>query len=213
MSRSNKYKRERRLSQSIRDRILILCGGETEVIYFDLYKEKYKEYFKNIEVKLKKKDESPLRMVESAIKRKREGEYHEIWVLFDKDAFDCFDEAIALAEKNGIHCAFSNEAFEYWFVLHIENTWRYIDRPALNKMVGAHLGIPNYDKNKRDVEKASRTFMEKPNVLEKVEERARKIHEQHQNNYWNRKPNKPNEWKSCTTVYLLTKRLRKGISG
>jgi hypothetical protein len=43
---------------------------------------------------------------------------------FDKDDFDVdeFNKAIQTAKKNGIGCAWSNEAFELWFLLHFYNS-------------------------------------------------------------------------------------------
>lgn len=52
------------------------------------------------------------------IKKKRI--YDQCWVVFDKDDFPAsdFNQAIALAERNGFRVAYSNQAFEYWFLLH-----------------------------------------------------------------------------------------------
>lgn len=47
-------------------------------------------------------------------------EYDEVWVVFDQDGRPQFDEAIALAKKEGINVAYSNECFELWFILHKE---------------------------------------------------------------------------------------------
>lgn len=44
--------------------------------------------------------------------------YSQVWVVFDKDDFQDFDEAIELAEKYGIRVAWSNQSFEYWIYLH-----------------------------------------------------------------------------------------------
>lgn len=47
------------------------------------------------------------------IKKKRI--YDQCWVVFDKDDFPAsdFNQAIALAERNGFRVAYSNQAFEY----------------------------------------------------------------------------------------------------
>lgn len=52
------------------------------------------------------------------IKKKRI--YDQCWVVFDKDDFPAsdFNQAIALAERNGFRVAYRNQAFEYWFLLH-----------------------------------------------------------------------------------------------
>lgn len=46
--------------------------------------------------------------------------YQHAWVVFDKDDYEDFDEAVSLAEKNGFRVAWSNQAFEYWLFLHFE---------------------------------------------------------------------------------------------
>ena len=44
--------------------------------------------------------------------------YQHVWVVFDKDDFDTFDEAIKLASENEIEVAWSNPCFELWVLLH-----------------------------------------------------------------------------------------------
>lgn len=44
--------------------------------------------------------------------------YEHQWVVFDKDDFLDFDEAIELAEKSGFKAAWSNQSFEFWLYLH-----------------------------------------------------------------------------------------------
>lgn len=41
-----------------------------------------------------------------------------IWVVFDKDDFEDFDQAIKDGSKRGYTIAWSNQAFEYWLYLH-----------------------------------------------------------------------------------------------
>ena len=47
-------------------------------------------------------------------------EYDRVWAVFDKDAFDDFDDAISLAGSKNINCAWSNESFELWLLLHFK---------------------------------------------------------------------------------------------
>ena len=44
--------------------------------------------------------------------------FDRVWVVFDRDDFNDFNEAIALAERKGYKAAWSNEAFELWYLLH-----------------------------------------------------------------------------------------------
>ena len=52
--------------------------------------------------------------------QKKKHYYDQCWVVFDKDDFPAkdFNQAITLAQKNGFRVAYSNQAFEYWFLLH-----------------------------------------------------------------------------------------------
>jgi hypothetical protein len=53
----------------------------------------------------------------------KEYKYDQIWCVFDKDDFSShdFNNAISTAEAQGIKVAYSNQAFEYWLILHLEN--------------------------------------------------------------------------------------------
>lgn len=44
--------------------------------------------------------------------------YQNIWVVFDKDDFADFDQAIAEGAEKGYKIAWSNQSFEYWLYLH-----------------------------------------------------------------------------------------------
>ncbi len=44
--------------------------------------------------------------------------YQNIWVVFDKDDFPDFDQAIVAGEEKGYSIAWSNQSFEYWIYLH-----------------------------------------------------------------------------------------------
>jgi hypothetical protein len=49
--------------------------------------------------------------------------YDQVWCVFDKDDYSSidFNQAIALASANGFGTAYSNQAFEYWLILHFED--------------------------------------------------------------------------------------------
>lgn len=44
--------------------------------------------------------------------------YQNIWIVFDKDDFNDFDQAIEIGESKGYKVAWSNQSFEYWLYLH-----------------------------------------------------------------------------------------------
>lgn len=198
MSRDNKYKRKSPVLQ-IRNKVLIMCGGETEEIYFNQYKTKHKRDLENINIKVvSHKKSNPSAVVKAALEHKTS--YDEIWAVFDKDDFTDFDDAITLALNNEINCAFSNEAIEYWFFLHFENRTGAMSRNTLNNEIEKKLGFA-YDKSSDTIK---RTCAKISTKIFNAEERARIGHERH----ILISGNKPSGWCSCTTIYALTKRLR-----
>ena len=74
--------------------------------------------------------------------RKRGRTYDQSWVVFDKDdnPDKTFNDAIALAQKENFHVAYSNQAFEYWFLLHFKKYKGCFTRIQMNKMLGKILG-------------------------------------------------------------------------
>jgi len=67
-------------------------------------------------------------LVEYAIQLKREAEknnnpYSWVWCVFDRDSFTShqFNRAIKIAKNNQIKAAYSNEAFEIWYILHFNS--------------------------------------------------------------------------------------------
>jgi len=183
----------------IRNKVLIICGGETEEIYFNQYKDKHKRDLQNINIKVVAyKKSNPMAVVKAAISQKTV--YDEVWAVFDKDDFTDFDDAINHAISNKIGCAFSNEAIEYWFFLHFENKTGAMSRNTLNSELERNLGF-EYGKDSASIFRICDKICGKLFI---AEERAQVGHERHIIS----SGNKPSEWCSCTTIYALTKRLR-----
>ncbi len=76
-------------------------------------------------------------MVNTAIELSKKEEYDSVWAVFDKDSFsdDRFNAAIIKAEKNGIGCAWSNEAFELWYLYHFVNRVTAMSRTEYKKAI------------------------------------------------------------------------------
>lgn len=193
MAISDKYKRTKRNKIAQNDTILIVCGGKTEQIYF----KKFKSDLANIVIKSKLNNESPRRIVESAIKEKNKSSYIQTWAVFDKDEFNDFDDAIQLAKNNNIYTAFSNQAFELWFILH----YKYINHNMhRNKYKDEIKKIMSSDYNKTD----EKIYNKLKNKMDKAINNAKKGHQEHK-----LISNKPSEWESCTTVYMLVEELNR----
>jgi len=80
--------------------------------------------------------------------------FDRVWVVFDKDDFDDFNQAIALAKSYGFMSAWTNEAFELWYYLHFEYLDTAISRDAyIDKLEDAlrrKIGDDNYKYKKGD---------------------------------------------------------------
>jgi hypothetical protein len=103
-------------------------GEKTETNYFKSKKEEIEQELrkKRIKVKINGDGYNTLSLVEYALDfMQKEGvaigsleDEDECWVVFDKDNFLEFNNAIEKAEANGLKVAYSNECFELWFLLH-----------------------------------------------------------------------------------------------
>lgn len=108
--------------ESFKKKIIIFAEGKnTEKTYF--------EQFKNGQVKVVTvgTGKSTRKLVNEANTllrsdlRYNNTTFDEKWVVFDKDDNKDFDQAIQLAQKSGFKIAYSNQAIEYWFILHFND--------------------------------------------------------------------------------------------
>lgn len=101
----------------IRQRFLIVCEGEkTEPNYFRRFR------VPPIVVQVVPLGMDTVRVVQRAIELQAQDDYDQTWAVFDKDDFPDknFNDAIALARRNNISVAYSNQSFELWYVLHFQ---------------------------------------------------------------------------------------------
>jgi hypothetical protein len=119
----NSYFLKRRVNfRELREKILIVCEGErTEPNYF----EGFKVNKQIVKVDISGTGYNTVSLVDEAIRLKTESEskrepYNQTWCVFDKDSFsdNDFNCAIKKALDNKIKTAYSNEAFELWYLLH-----------------------------------------------------------------------------------------------
>jgi len=143
-------------TRAIRERILIVCeGSKTEPNYFKSINNALPPNVVEISV------EGEGFNTQSLVNRAKEYRdqkansdypYDETWVVFDKDSFgaDQFDNAIHSAEAAGIKVAWSNEAFELWYILHFEARQTGMSRSEYSGCLATHLASP-YKKNDPDM--------------------------------------------------------------
>ena len=139
----------RRLTETrdVRQRFLIVCEGEkTEPNYFRSFR------VPKLVVDVKGLGVSPRQLVEEALMLREEDEYDQVWCVFDRD--DCnaaeFNGAIQRASSQKVRIAYSNQAFELWYLLHFDFHNTSIPRKDYGKKLSKLLGRP-YRKNDPDI--------------------------------------------------------------
>lgn len=104
-------------------KIWIFTDAEkTEPLYFISKKREIEKVLRSERIKIvSSKGRSTTNLINYAlsyIKLNNVSRNDEYWIVFDKDDFDDFDEAIIEAQKNGLKVAYSNPCFELWYLLH-----------------------------------------------------------------------------------------------
>lgn len=98
-------------------------GTKTEPNYLKALKKELEATNRfNIDISIEGKGKATTALVNKVIRQidNCNQEYDRVWAVFDKDEFDDFDEAISLAQSKKINCAWSNESFELWLLLHFK---------------------------------------------------------------------------------------------
>lgn len=119
-----------RTKRSVKNIIYIFVEDKkSSKYYFNSFNsdEEFRRNFKNtLRVQVYNPSNSPLILVEKAIKFRGEDKNREkgdeYWVVFDKDKHTNIPEAFALAQKENINIAISVICFEYWVLLHFYYT-------------------------------------------------------------------------------------------
>jgi transcriptional regulator len=133
---------ERNTESRTAEHILIVCEGQnTEISYFEELKSFFKITNATIKViagnektpNIKARGTDLLKILEKAKEMRDLAEndknpYTQVWCVFDHDPkvgdqsrTINFDIAIKNANKEDIKVAYSNQAFEFWLLLHFEN--------------------------------------------------------------------------------------------
>lgn len=178
-----------------RQRFLIVCeGGKTEPNYFRSFPIP-KEF-----IDIFGAGDNTIKLVKKAIELKnQDGNYDRVWCVFDRDSFppQQFNAALALAKKHEIEVAYSNEAFELWYLLHFHFYNTAISREDYKKMLSKLLGH-EYKKNSQTIYKELES---RQGVALK---HARRLLEQYE-------PQNPLKDNPSTTVHLLVEQLNRFI--
>jgi hypothetical protein len=185
-----------------RKRFFIVCEGEkTEPNYF-------KKFSVNVDITLiKGRGKDTKSLVEEAIELKNGLESDErdrVWCVFDRDRNDQnphdahnFNAAINIAKTNGIKVAYSNDAFELWYLLHFDYYNTGISRRDYKNRLTNKLGH-EYKKNSETI------YEELKDKQENAIKNAKRLLQKYD------RPN-PESDNPSTTVHLLVEELNNFI--
>lgn len=198
--------------------ILIYCEGQnTEPSYFNKFR------LSSLTIDSFGEGRNTLSLVQRAKKLSKENSYDQIWCVFDADPkpdnpkqLENFNNAIWLAEKLGFGIAYSNQAFEYWLILHFEDhQGGAIHRNVYGDKINSYINKLGMHYDYEGSKKIEQDFFDSLNVIEYVDrngeefsrcdiaiKRAEKIYNRldHTN---------PGAEESSTTVFKLVKELKK----
>jgi hypothetical protein len=129
---------------------LVVCEGEkTEPNYFEAFKNDLPKAVLNVyEFKIEGTGYNTLSLVQEAERLKNNWQQQtmrpidKVWVVFDKDSFIPQDFNAAIAQCNqtkNIEAAWSNEAFELWYLLHFHFYNTAISRKQYQKLIEDNL--------------------------------------------------------------------------
>ncbi|NEQ39045.1 MAG: RloB domain-containing protein [Okeania sp. SIO3I5] len=184
-------------TREIQERFLIVCEGtKTEPNYFKSFPVP-KDV---IEIDVRGVGKNTISLVKEAIEIKKEdNDYDQIWCVFDRDSFPVknFKEAINYAQNNDIKVAYSNQAFELWYLLHFNYRDTAMSRTQYKKLLTKNMN-QKYEKNSDEMYEilASR----QPQAIKNAE----RLLEQYN-------PPDPANNNPSTTVHLLVKQLNRFV--
>ena len=130
--------------------------------------------------------------------------YQNVWIVFDKDDFEDFDQAIQEGEANGYKIAWSNQSFEYWLYLHFHYSDSALHRKEwagkLTEVFKEYqLGNGVYQKNDSNIYQVVDTYGGVEVAIRNAKRRM---------STFEKDRDKPSQYDPGTTVYQLVEELK-----
>lgn len=207
LKRQKQKEKKDKTKKKMSCRILVVCEGEkTEPNYF-------KKFPSNpggtivYKVDCDGEGKNTMDVVNAAIEKKLKAEenipYDCVWAVFDKDDFPSkkFNAAIERAKAHDIRVAWSNEAFELWYLYHFQNRVTAMSRSEYKASISKAVNTSGKWKGKKPYkyDKGSESNYSIMDTYGDVENAIKWAKTQHQTfvdkKYANHNP--------CTTVYEL----------
>ena len=195
-SKYSRYSRNEKVEiREIKERFLIVCEGtQTEPNYFKSFRVP-----KDV-IDVRGFGKNTISLVKEAVRIKEEdNDYDRVWCVFDRDSFPVknFNQAIKYAEDNDIAVAYSNEAFELWYLLHFDYRDTAMSREEYKDALTKRMN-KEYKKNSKTIYDDLKTNQSK------AIKNAERLLEQYN-------PRKPANDNPSTTVHLLVQELKKFV--
>ena len=198
---------QRRKSRQMVCKILIVSEGtKTEPNYFKAFRT-FNRGTIVYDIKVEGEADNTINVVDKAIELKNKGDYDSVWAVFDRDSFPAerFNTAIIKAEQYDIGCAWSNEAFELWYLYHFVDHVTAMSRKKYKRAISDAVNkSPKYkSKNTYEYEKKDpdnyrimTTYGSMDNAIKNAEAQSKKFTDKR---YAEHNP--------CTMVYKLVRLL------
>lgn len=188
--------------------LIVTEGEKTEPLYFEGLRKRIQEkaggsiHVKEVPViTIRGGGRATGRLIEAADEfvKNAKIKYKNVWIVFDKDDFDDFDQAVKTGESKGYKMAWSNESFEYWLYLHFEYSDAALHRDMwCEKLDGLfrkyQLGDKKYCKNYEDIYSIMDSFGGVDTAIHNAKRRMAG---------YNERQGKPSEWNPGTMVFAL----------
>ncbi|MCF0235765.1 MAG: RloB domain-containing protein, partial [Bacteroidaceae bacterium] len=199
-------------TKSIRCKVLIVCeGAKTEPLYFRSFNMMRNSSSLVFEVNTAGGGINTTAVVDKAIALKAKAEragqpYDAVWAVFDRDNFPArdFNLAISMAEREDIGCAWSNEAFELWYLYHFNTISVGMNRVEYARVITERVRKSagnrqfEYAKNSADMRQTlAACGCDEQLAIRRAEKQAKNFDNQ-----------RYHEHNPCTMVYKLVKQLR-----
>ncbi len=196
VARSQGYQKRSVATREERKRFLIVCEGKkTEPNYFIGFRNP------RADISVHGTGANTRGVVEQAITlrdavAKSADAYDRVWCVFDRDSFPAnkFNAALQLAQCEGINVAYSNEAFEIWYLLHFDYHDAAMSRYAYKDKLTQLL---NHEYLKNSTNMYAELYSRQSDAITN----AKRLHSGY-------KPCCPEKDNPSTTVYLLVEELR-----
>lgn len=213
-ARRKKPKLNRKAPSRIeKQKILIVCEGKnTEPSYFNQFR------LSTATIKAIGDGYNTVSLIRQAHQLSLKDKYDQVWCVFDKDGFSDtnYNNAIDMAIGYGFKLAYSNQAFEYWLILHFEDhQGGAMNRKDYDSKINTYLkpfGI-YYDGSKKGSKKVEANFF---NLMLAIDPKTGKSYRELAKNrairnleYHTKNGTTPAQSESCTLVHHLVIELEK----